>query len=161
MSEKSAPDLRSGQAPTPQEQAPTPAPASSERPAADQDLAQRYGVKRGMSRGRKITFGVFGFALLCGVAGYIAYNEANPKIQATVLSYVVNGQAINVTFEVDKKGNDRVECTLQAEDIKGDVIGSANVNVPADGRAKVVLVAQVNTTGTPNTAVVSSCTSAS
>lgn len=161
MSENSAPDLRFGQAPTPQDEAPTPASPFSEQSAADEDLARRYGVKRGMSKGRKIILGVFGFAVLCAVVGYIAYNEANPKIQATVLSYTVNGQAINVTFEVDKKGGDRVECTLQAEDIKGDVIGSANVNVPADGRGKVVLVAQVNTTGTPNTAVVSSCTSAS
>ena len=139
MSENSAPDLRFGQAPTPQDEVPTPAPPFSERPAADEDLAQRYGVKRGMSKGRKIILGVFGFAVLCAVVGVIAYNEANPKIQATVLSYTVNGQAINVTFEVDKKGSDRVECTLQAEDIKGAVIGSANVSVPRSSTSAVAV----------------------
>jgi hypothetical protein len=49
-----------------------------------------------------------------------------------------------------------VECTIQAEDLQGDVIGSVNVSVPG-GRADEDEVYTVNTTGTPNTAEVSSC----
>jgi phage shock protein PspC (stress-responsive transcriptional regulator) len=125
-------------------------------------LAERYGIKQGMSRTRKITLGAFGFALLCGVAGYIAWNQAHPQIQGTVISYNVSstGNAITVTFEVDKSANDAAECTVQAEDVQGNVIGSANVAVPS-GRSKEDMVYTVNTTGTPNTAVVSSCTEVS
>jgi len=126
---------------------------------SDPGFAERYGVRRGMSRGRKITLGVFGFALLCGVAGYIAWNEANPQIQATVISYEGSGTSITVTFEVDKAADQRVECTVEALDVQGNVIGSANVSVPS-GRAKEDMVYTVNTTGTPNTAEVSSCEAA-
>ncbi|HWG25421.1 DUF4307 domain-containing protein [Actinospica sp.] len=124
---------------------------------SDPGFAERYGIKRGMSRTRKITLGVFGFALLCGVAGYIAWNEANPQIQAEVISYTVNGTSINVTFQVNKSADQRVSCVLEAQDVRGAVIGSANVTVPA-GRAEEDMVYTVNTTGTPNTAEVSSCT---
>jgi hypothetical protein len=130
-------------------------PAFADRSAQD-ELAERYGIRRGMSKGRKIALGVVGFAVLCGVAGYIAWNQANPQIQATVISYTVNDKAIIVNFEVDKSAGQRVECTVQAEDIKGNVIGSADVSVPS-GRAKEDMIYTVNTTGTPNTAVVSSC----
>jgi hypothetical protein len=128
---------------------------------SDPAFAERYGVRGGMSRPRKIALGVFGFALLCGVVGYIAWNQANPQIQATVISYTQNtSSSITVTFEVDKSANQSVECTIQAQDVQGNVIGSANVSVPS-GRAKEDMVYTVNTTGTPNTAVVSSCTSTS
>ena len=127
---------------------------------SDPGFAERYGVRRGMSRARKITLAVFGFAMLCAVAGYIAWNEANPQTQATVVKYAVDGSSITVTFEVDKQADQRVECTIEAEDLQGDVIGSANVSVPA-GRAEEDMVYTVNTTGTPNTAEVSSCQAAS
>jgi hypothetical protein len=126
----------------------------------DPAFAQRYGLKRGMSRTRKILLAVFGLALLGGVVGYIAWNEANPKIQAEVISYTVNGTSINVTFQVNKSADQRVECTIQAQDVHGSVIGSANVVVPS-GRAEEDMVYTVNTTGTPNTAQVSSCTAVS
>jgi Domain of unknown function (DUF4307) len=122
----------------------------------DPGFTERYGIRRGMSRTRKIMLGVFGFVVLCGVAGYIAWNEANPQVQASVVSYTVSGSSITVTFEVDKKASQSVECTIQAEDLQGDVIGSANVSVPS-GRAEEDMVYTVNTTGTPNTAVVSTC----
>jgi hypothetical protein len=126
----------------------------------DPAFAERYGLKRGMSRTRKILLAVFGLALLGGVVGYIAWNEANPKIQAEVISYTVNGTSINVTFQVNKSADQRVECTIQAQDLHGSVIGSANVVVPS-GRAEEDMVYTVNTTGTPNTAQVSSCTAVS
>jgi hypothetical protein len=125
-------------------------------PYGDPSLAERYGIRHGMSRTRKIMLGVFGFVVLCGVAGYIAWNEANPQIQASVVSYTVSGSSITVTFEVDKKASQSVECTIQAEDLQGDVIGQANVSVPS-GRADEDEVYTVNTTGTPNTAEVSAC----
>jgi hypothetical protein len=123
-------------------------------------LAARYGIKQEMSRTRKIVFVAFGFALLCAVVGYVAWNQAHPQIQGTVVSYTVNQDSITVTFEVDKSADQAVECTVQAEDIQGNVIGSANVAVPS-GRAKEDMVYTVNTTGTPNTAVVSSCVAGS
>jgi type IV secretory pathway TrbF-like protein len=126
----------------------------------DPAFAERYGVKRGMSRTRKILLAVFGLALLGGVVGYIAWNEANPKIQAEVISYTVNGTSINVTFQVNKSADQRVECTIEALDTHGSVIGSANVVVPS-GRAQEDMVYTVNTTGTPNTAEVPSCTAVS
>ena len=127
---------------------------------SDPGFAERYGVKSGMSRTRKILLAVFGLALLGGVVGYIAWNEANPKIQAEVISYTVNGKAINVTFQVNKSADQRVECTIEALDTHGSVIGSATVVVPT-GRAQEDMVYTVNTTGTPNTATVPSCTAVS
>jgi Domain of unknown function (DUF4307) len=125
--------------------------------AGEASLAERYGVKSGMSRTRKITLGLFGFALLCGVVGYIAYEQANPQIQANVISYNLGDRSVTVTFQVNKAAGQSVECTIEAEDVQGNVIGSANVSVPA-GRAQEDMVYTVNTTGTVNTAVVSSCT---
>jgi len=158
MTENSATDQPARPA-TAATEIPTPQIPSSAAPfPTDSEMAQRYGVKPRMSKGRKIALGVFGFALLCGVAGYIAYNQSHPQIQATVVSMspAPGGQAIAVTFEVDKSASQSVECTLQVEDTQGNVIGSANVAVPS-GRAKQDMVYTVNTTGTPNTAVVSSC----
>jgi hypothetical protein len=159
MTEHSATDLATNAAP--EDERP-------QSPAYDADrsgpaLAERYGIKPGMSKTRKILLGVFGFALLCGVAGYIAYNEANPQIQASVISYTANGDAITVTFQVDKSASQSVQCTLQAQDFQGNVIGTATVNVPGgpNGRAQQDMVYTVNTTGTPNTAIVSDCTATS
>lgn len=160
MTENSPPD-RFASPVSARTEPPTPAASFTERLATDPELAQRYGIKHGMSKWRKITLALVGFALLCGLAVYIGVNEANPKVQAVVLTYSVNGNAISLTFEVDKPANARVECTLEALDIKGNVIGTANVAVPADGRGKVDLAYTVNTTGTPNTAEVTSCSSAS
>ena len=134
-----------------------PTSATGDPGYGDPGFAERYGVRSGMSRARKITLGVFGFALLCGVAGYIAWNQANPQIQATVVSYTVNDSSITVTFEVDKAADKAVECTIQVQDVKGAVIGQANVSVPS-GRAKEDMSYTVNTTGTPNAAQVASCT---
>jgi hypothetical protein len=153
----SAKDLAATQAVKPaedDEQESSPIPGLA--PSGDPALAERYGIRHGMSRTRKIMLGVFGFLVLCGVAGYVAWNEANPQIQASVVSYTVSGSSITVTFEVDKKASQAVECTIQAEDLQGDVIGSVNVSVPG-GRAEEDEVYTVNTTGTPNTAEVSSC----
>jgi hypothetical protein len=130
---------------------PTPTP-----PFADADFAARYGVKPGMSRTRKITLGVVGLCLLGGVAGYIAWNQANPQIQATVISYTSSTDSVTATIEVDKPADETVECTVQVEDVNGNVIGSANVPV-SSGRSKEDILSTVNTTGTPNTVVVPDC----
>ena len=123
----------------------------------DPGFAARYGVRQGMSRVRKITLGAFGFAMLCAVAGYVAWNQANPQIQATVIRYTTNASSIRVTFEVDKSASQSVQCTVQAQDVQGSVIGQADVSVPS-GKATQDVVYTVNTTGTPNTAEVSNCT---
>jgi len=162
MTENSASD-RSRTTPDPTDETPTPAASSADEfftRTGDASMAERYGVKRGMTKGRKITLGVFGLALLCGVAGYIGWNEAHPKIQAIVINYTVENSTITVTFQVNKAASQAVDCTLQAEDTQGNVIGSVNVSVPS-GRSQAVEVSAVNTTGTPNTAVVSSCNAVS
>ena len=131
--------------------------ADSASPAYDDpDFAARYGVKHGMSRTRKITLGVAGLCVLGGVAAYIGWNEAHPKVQATVLSYTTQGNSVSVKFEVDKPSDEMLECTLEAVDVKGEVIGSANVAVDP-GRSKEILLSTVNATGTPNTVEVASC----
>jgi hypothetical protein len=152
----SAKDLAATQAAEREEDDDESAPIPGLALSGDPGLADRYGIRHGMSRTRKIMLGVFGFVVLCGVAGYIAWNEANPQIQASVVTYTVSGSSITVTFEVDKKASQAVECTIQAEDLQGDVIGSVNVAVPS-GRADEDEVYTVNTTGTPNTAEVSAC----
>ena len=123
---------------------------------ASADFAARYGVKPGMSRTRKITLGIVGVCLLGGVVGYIAWNQANPSIQATVVSFTTNTDSVTVTFEVDKPSDEMLECTLNAEDVQGNIVGTANVPVSA-GRSKEDVQTTVNTTSTPNTVVVSDC----
>jgi hypothetical protein len=123
---------------------------------SDPDFAARYGVKPPMSRARKLTLGVVGLCILAGAAGYIALNQANPKIQAAVISFTTGTNSVTVTFEVDKPSDEMLECTLNAQDVRGEVIGTANVPVAA-GRSKEDLQTTVNTTGTPNTVTVADC----
>jgi hypothetical protein len=122
----------------------------------DPDFAARYGVKPGMSRVRKITLGVVGLCLLGGVVGYIAWNQANPQIQATVISYTTNGDSVQVTFQVNKPASDNLECVLQVVDVQGNVIGSANVPV-APGRSQEDIQSTINTTSPPNSVSVADC----
>ena len=123
---------------------------------ASPEFAARYGVKPAMSRTRKITLGVVGLCVLGGVAGYIAWNQANPAVQATVVSFTTNTNSVTVTFEVDKPTDEMLECTLNAEDVQGNIVGTANVPVSA-GRSKEDVQTTVNTTTLPNTVVVSNC----
>ena len=121
----------------------------------------RYGGGRGgMSRTRKITLGIVGLAILGGVVGYIGWEQANPPIQGTVISYAPTAGGVEITFEVDKSASMTATCVLAVEDYQGNVIGTATVEVPA-GRAKSVQVYTVAVTGngtaSVNTAVVQSC----
>jgi hypothetical protein len=134
----------------------TPAPTSFDDP----EFAARYGVKGGMSRTRKITLGVAGVCVLAGVAGYIGWNEAHPKVQATVISFTTNGDTATVKFEVDKPANELLECTLEAEDVKGEVIGTVNVPILDRGTTKLDQQATISATGTPNTVIVANCVKA-
>ena len=123
----------------------------------------RYGKQRGgMSRTRKITLGLVGLAILGGVVGYIGWEQANPPIQGTVISYTTTSDGVQITFEVDKSASMTATCVLAVEDYQGNVIGSASVQVPA-GRAKSVQVYTVAVTGSGtasvNTALVQSCES--
>jgi hypothetical protein len=124
-----------------------------------EEFAARYGVRGGMSRTRKITLGVAGVCVLAFVAGYIGWNEAHPAVQATVISFDTNDNSVTVKFEVDKPADEVLECTLTAEDVKGAVVGTANVPVMA-GRSKTDVQTTVNTTAQPTTVVVSNCVKA-
>jgi hypothetical protein len=117
----------------------------------------RYGRGRGgMSTFRMVTLGVVGLCILTGIVGYIGWEQANPPIQGTIISYSQGADGVTVTFEVDKAANASASCVLDVEDVNGDVIGTATVQVPS-GRAKSLLFYTVGTTGTVNTAVVESC----
>ncbi|HEY3871272.1 MAG TPA: DUF4307 domain-containing protein [Actinocrinis sp.] len=129
--------------------------AETEFTAAD---AARYGApRRGMSKARKITLALVGLGVLGGVAGYIGWEQANPAIQGTVLSYNITGNSVTATFEIDKGANQSATCVLAALDIKANIIGSATVDVPS-GRAKNLMSYTLQATGTINTVEVESCT---
>lgn len=121
----------------------------------------RYGDPRGgMSRTRKILLGLVGLAILGGVVGYIGWEQANPPIQGTVLSWNATSNGVQITFEVDKSSSMSATCVLAVENFQGTVIGSATVQVPS-GRAKSVQVYTVAITGSGtasvNDALVQSC----
>jgi hypothetical protein len=121
----------------------------------------RYGKQRGgMSRVRKFLLALVGLAILGGVVAYIGWQQANPPIQGTVLSYTTTSDGVQITFEVDKSAGLSASCVLAVEDYQGNVIGSATVQVPA-GRSKSVQVYTVAVTGSGtasvNTALVQSC----
>jgi hypothetical protein len=126
----------------------------------DPEFAARYGVRGGMSRARKITLAAAGVCVLAGVAGYIGWNEAHPQVQATVISYTTSGNTATVRFEVDKPADEMLECTLEAEDVKGEVIGTVNVPVLDKDATKLDQQATISATGTPNTVVVANCVKA-
>lgn len=129
--------------------------AETEFTASD---AARYGApRRGMSKARKITLALVGLCVLGGVAGYIGWEQANPAIQGTVLSYNINGNSVTTTFEIDKNADQAATCVLAALDVNANVIGSATVDVPS-GRAKNVMSYTLQATGTINTVEVESCT---
>lgn len=119
--------------------------------------AGRYGKARaGMSLPRMITLGVVGVGILGGIIGYIGWEQAHPPITGTIISYSQNSDGVAVTFEVDKAADASATCVLNIEDVQGNVIGTATVDVPS-GRAKSVQVYTVETTGSVNAAVVQSC----
>jgi hypothetical protein len=125
--------------------------------AYDQDgYDERYAPRRQMSRGRKIGLGVVGLAILCGVVGYIGWEQADPPIQGTVVSFIPSADSVQVVFEVDKAAGKTADCTLQAEDVHGNVIGTATVQIPA-GRAKNDVSYDLSTTQTANTVEVETC----
>lgn len=119
--------------------------------------AARYGVRQGMSRGRKIGLAVIGLAILGGVAGYIGWEQSHPAIQGTVLKFVPATNSVAVTFEIDKAADKTATCTLEALDTRGGVVGSVAVQIPA-GRGTNVMSYTLSTTSQANTVEVSSCT---
>jgi len=116
----------------------------------------RYGARRGMSRGRKIGLGVVGLVILGSVAGYIGWEQSHPAIQGTVLKFTAQSDSVAVTFEVDKAAGKTATCTLQALDTKGAVVGSVAVQIPA-GRGTNVMSYTLSTTSEANTVEVASC----
>jgi hypothetical protein len=116
----------------------------------------RYGARRGMSRGRKIGLAVIGLCVLGGVASYIGWQQAHPAIQGTVLKFSAQTDSVAVTFEIDKAAAKTATCTLEALDTRGSVIGSVAVQVPA-GRSTNVMSYTLSTTSQANTVEVSSC----
>jgi hypothetical protein len=125
--------------------------------AAMANPQDRYGARRGMSRGRKIGLGVIGLAILGGVAGYIGWEQSHPAIQGTVLKFTAQPDSVAVTFEVDKAADKTATCTLEALNTRGGVVGSVAVQVPA-GRGTNVMSYTLSTTSQANTVEVSSCT---
>lgn len=127
-------------------------------PLADAVLAaqNRYGTRRGMSRGRKIGLGVVGLVILGSVAGYIGWEQSHPAIQGTVLKFTAQSNSVAVTFEVDKGAGKTATCTLQALDTHGAVVGSVAVQIPA-GRGTNVMSYTLSTTSQANTVQVASC----
>ena len=124
---------------------------------ADAPQTGRYGKTRaGMSPARMITLCVVGVGILGGIIGYIGWEQAHPPITGTVISYSQGADGVSVTFEVDKAADASATCVLDIEDVQGNVIGTATVDVPS-GRAKSVQVYTVATTGSVNTAEVQSC----
>jgi Domain of unknown function (DUF4307) len=126
-------------------------------PAALTNPQNRYGTRTGMSRGRKIGLAIVGLAILGGVAGYIGWEQSHPAIQGTVLKFVPQPDSVAVTFEVDKAANSTASCTLEALDVRGGVVGSVAVQIPA-GRGTNVMSYTLSTTSQANTVEVSSCT---
>lgn len=116
----------------------------------------RYGARRGMSRGRKIGLGVVGLVILGSVAGYIGWEQSHPAIQGTVLKFTAQTDSVAVTFEVDKAATKTATCTLQALDTHGAVVGSVAVQIPA-GRGTNVMSYTLSTTSEANTVQVASC----
>jgi hypothetical protein len=125
--------------------------------AAMTNPQDRYGTRRGMSRGRKIGLAVVGLAILGGVAGYIGWEQSHPAIQGTVLKFTAQTDSVAVTFEVDKAADKTASCTLEALDTRGSVVGSVAVQIPA-GRGTNVMSYTLSTTSQANTVEVSSCT---
>jgi uncharacterized protein DUF4307 len=124
--------------------------------SATVNAQDRYGVRRGMSRGRKIGLAVVGLAILGGVASYIGWQQSHPAIQGTVLKFSPQTDSVAVTFEIDKASASTATCTLQALNTQGAVIGSVAVQVPA-GRSTNVMSYTLSTTSEANTVEVSSC----
>src|SRR4029077_18715580 len=110
----------------------------------------RYGVRRSMSRGRKIGLGLVGTAILGGVAGYIGRQQSHPAIQGTVLKFTTDTDSAAVTFEVDKAASKTATCRLQAPGTHGSVVGSVAVQVPA-GRGTNVMSYTLSTTSEATT----------
>jgi Domain of unknown function (DUF4307) len=120
-------------------------------------LDARYG-RRARHPGRARVLAVVGVTVLVAlVAGLFLWSRAGGGVSATVSSYhVLSDARTSVSFTVDKADGQRVSCRVVAQDRYTDVVGSADVTLPAAKRQVSVWVT-VPTRGRAVVALVESC----
>ncbi|MEP6697550.1 MAG: DUF4307 domain-containing protein [Pseudonocardiales bacterium] len=96
--------------------------------------------------------------VLAGALGLAitGYRNQTSDVHSTVRSFDAGPNDVRVTFEVDRPGNEPVQCLVRARDRKGAEVGRVLVRVPA-GPRHVTVIRTLATRGRPITGEVLGC----
>lgn len=104
---------------------------------------------------------VLGIAVTLAFAGWLGYRElsvAGQRVTAQTLGFeVVDARSTQIRFEVSKPPEVAVVCTVQAQDIRHAVVGSATVDIPPSAERVTQHEATIRTTTPAVAALVHSC----
>lgn len=90
--------------------------------------------------------------------GYREFSVAGQRVTAQTLGFqIVDGRTTQIEFEVTKPAEAAVVCTVQAQDIKHAVVGSATVDIPASAATVSRHATTIRTTTPAVAALVHSC----
>jgi len=102
-----------------------------------------------------------GIAFTLAFAGWLGYREysvADQRVTAQTLGFdVVDARTVSIDFEVSKPPEMTVVCTLQAQDIRHAVVGSATATIPPADQRSSRHEASIRTTTQAVAALVHDC----
>ncbi|MGB8382943.1 MAG: DUF4307 domain-containing protein [Dermatophilaceae bacterium] len=102
-----------------------------------------------------------GILVTLAFAGWLAvreYSVAGQRVTAQTLGFqVVDARTVTIDFEVSKPPEVTVVCTLQAQDIRHAVVGSATMTVPPADQRSTQHQATIRTTTAAVAALVHDC----
>lgn len=120
----------------------------------------RYGRRREPTKHRKWVVGGLSALVVVGGVGvsFALYNQyGDPNFSATVQGYQLHEDEVEVTFQVTKPADEDATCRVRSRDMSGEVIGLAEVDVPAGNEDTVVMTYTLPVEGEPNTGEVQRC----
>ena len=93
-------------------------------------LRARYGLTNSPWP-RRLRTVLVGLVIL-GLIGFTQYRAANPSIQGELVAFkVVSDTQVDVRWKVQRKQDQKIFCTIRAQDVHKTDVGYATVAIPA------------------------------
>ncbi len=108
--------------------------------------------------GRWWVIGILATLVFLVVVTWRVLSTADQQITVTTTGFQVDDdRQTTIAFTVHKHPDQRVVCTVQAQDLKKNVVGSAQVTAPPGPDRDVALTVPIRTTTKAYAAIVYSC----
>jgi Domain of unknown function (DUF4307) len=118
-------------------------------------MAARYG--EGRSSGRLVLGVVVLAVVFLAILAYVTFQLATSSVHSQLIRFsVVDAHRVDVTFEVDRSGDQATTCVLRAQDVEHSDVAYATVTV-TPGAAQVQATYPLATNGLADTAEVLGC----